>query len=112
MQRCSVGSEVADATHIVIVCHVLAIDGATEVVAAIDDILDPREAVLVAAAAIGLTADIHLGMAQDVGITGTSEGVIDTTVTQIDQGVAADVTLVTATIDIFRLGQVRNSIFV
>ena len=84
-------------------------DGATEVITAIDDILNPGEAVLIAACTIGLSADIHLGMSQDVGITGTTEGIIDTTITQVDKGIAADIAFVTTTIYIFVLCEVLHS---
>ena len=72
-------------------------DDATEVVTAIDIILDPRETAII--------AYMYFGATVDVGIAGTSEGVIDATVAQIEIRVTNDVALVTATIEIFRLSQ-------
>ena len=45
-------------------------------------------------------------MSQNVGIAGTSESVIDATVTEVDIRITTDVTLVTAAIQIFCLCQV------
>ena len=80
MQQVLVGSIVAHTGRKVIVVLIIAPDGAAEVVTAIDDIHDPGEAFLVTATAVGLTADIGLGMTQDVGFAGTGKCVVDTAV--------------------------------
>ena len=95
----------------VIALSVMALDSAAEVVTAIDDISNPGEAALIVTAAVGLSADVHLGMSQNVGIAGTTEGIVDTSVAQVHIGVAANVTFVTATIYIFCLGKVLNYAF-
>ena len=70
-------------------------DNSTEVVAAIDIILHPRETAVI--------AYVYLGATIDVGIAGTSEGVIDAAIAQIDIRVAKDVPLTTATVYILCL---------
>ena len=57
-----VGAVVLDAVLEIVVALVVAEDGAAEVVAAIDDVLNPRETVLVATAAIWLATDIGLAV--------------------------------------------------
>ena len=44
-------------------------------------------------------------MSQDVGIAGTAKGIVDAAVAQVDICVTADISLITATIDILGLGQ-------
>ena len=75
-------------------------DSSTEVVTTIDVITYPRETAIM--------SDIHLRSAIGVGIAGTTEGIVDTSVAQVHIGVAADVTFVTATIYIFGLSQFFN----
>ena len=85
-----------------------ALDGATEVVAAIDNVAYPGEHILsVASATIGLTSDVNLRMSQDVGIGRAAEGIVDTSVAQVDVGAAADESFVAAAIEILGLGQVH-----
>ena len=75
----------------------LAPDGSAKVVTAIDIIPDPWETAIM--------SDIHLGTTVDVGIAGTTEGIIDAAVAQVDKRIANHITFVTATIDILRLGE-------
>ena len=77
-----------------------------EVVATIDNITYPWEAVLIVIGAIGLSADEHLSMSQNISITGTAKGIVDSTVAQVYQCVTAYQAFITATIDIFRFSQV------
>ena len=72
-------------------------DGTAKVVTAIDIIPDPWETAIM--------SDIHLGTTVDVGIAGTTEGIIDAAVAQVDIRIANHITFVTATIDILRLGE-------
>ena len=100
MQLRHVGS-IAQTGLEVIAILIFSPDSTTEVVTTIDDILNPWESVTIATRAVGLSADIHLSMSQNVCIAGTTKGIIDTTITQIDKGVATYIALVTATIEVF-----------
>ena len=101
-----VGLVVANAGLVIKAVLIRAMDGAAKVVTAVNDIHHPRESGLISAAAIGLPADDDLRVAQDVGIAGASESVVDAAVAQVDVRVAADIALVAAAIQIFCLGQV------
>ena len=106
MYLCLVSSIVLYALCEVIAILVLTRDFATEVVTTIDDIPDKWEGVIIATGIGGLTTDIYLGMSQNICITGTTEGIVDTSVTQVDKRIATDVTLVTTTIQIFCFCQI------
>ena len=73
------------------------LDGAAEVVAAVDVVANPREAAVV--------ADVDFRGTVDVCVAGTAEGIIDTTVAEIDVAVAEDVAFATAAVDVFGLCQ-------
>ena len=103
---------VPQAFHEVVAVLVVAEDGAAEVVAAIDNILNPREAVLERAVGIALTTDIHLGMAQDIGFARAGEGIVDAAFAQIYIGVTADITLLAGTVDILGLGHTVDTGFI
>ena len=106
MYLCLVGSIVLYTLCEVIAILILTIDGTAKVVATIYDITYPGEAILVATAIDGLTTYIHLRMSENVGIAGTTEGVIDASVAKVYKGVTAYQTFVTATIEIFGFCQI------
>ena len=54
-----------------------------------------------------IAAYIHLCMTQDVGIAGTTEGIIDSSVTQVYIRITADIAFVTATVQVLSLRYVR-----
>ena len=80
-------------------------DDAAEVVAAIDVVAYPGEAVLEGAVARPLPTDVDFRCAQDVGVARAAEGVVDASVAQVDVRVAADETFVAAAVEVLRLGQ-------
>ena len=108
MKKVFVVVPVADALCEVIPPLKFTLDGSTEVVTAIDNIAYPWETSLVAclAATVGLSSNVYLGMSQDVGIAGTAKSIIDTSVTQVDVGVAAHVAFVTAAVQVLCFGNV------
>ena len=59
MQLCLVGSIVLYTLREVVAVLVLTVDSTTEVVTAIDNILNKWETVLIVAATVGLATDIH-----------------------------------------------------
>ena len=79
---------------------------AAEVVAAIDVVANPGEAVLEGAVACLLPTYEDFRCAQDVGIAGSAKGVVDASVAQIDVRVAVDVALVAAAVEVLTLGDV------
>ena len=77
----------------------LSSDDTAQVVTAIDIVTDIGEAV---------RTYIGLRMSMDVGITAAAEGVEDTTVVQIDVGVARNRTLISTTVDILTVSHIRG----
>ena len=85
-------------------------DFATQVVSAIDMITDPGEAttILIGTVRFLLTTYVSLRMSENVGITATCKRVEDTTITEVDMGVAGNQTFECTTIDELTLGHVRT----
>ncbi len=80
-------------------------DASSQVIAAIDDVTDIGEAFAHGpGGGVYLTADVGLGVAQDVGHTGAGEGVEHAALAQVDGGVATDGAEEAATVDELRLG--------
>ena len=75
---------VFDAGLEVIIILVSSMNLSAKVVTSIDDITHEGECFNVTARFTWLTAYNHFGMAQDIGITGSTKGIIDTAVTQVD----------------------------
>ena len=112
MQLCLVGGIVAQSGLEVVAVFIFALDGTTEVAATIDNIPNPRETILIAAAAVRLTTHIDLCMTQNIGIGGTAKGFVDATIAQIDKGIATHIAFATTTIEEFSLGKILCRTFV
>ena len=87
----------------------LAMNRSAEVVTAIDDITHKRETMRVDIDIISidtcrLGAYINLCVTQNIGITGSAKGIINTAVEQVNIRVTTDIALITATIEVLALG--------
>ena len=98
MYLCNVGGIVAQTRLEVIAWFVFAVDGATKVVTAINNITNPGEAVFIAAITVGLSTYINFDVTKNIGIAGATESIVDATVAQIDVSIAANVPLVTTAV--------------
>ena len=79
----------------------------TEVVTAIDMVTNPRESQHILTLCIHtITSDVGLCVSEDVGVTRTCKAVEDTSVTQIDDGIAGDRCFEGTTIDKLRLSHI------
>ena len=74
-------------------------DASTQVVATIDIVLHMGKTFALCAIILDLTTHIGLSMSENIGVTCTCKGVIDTTLTQVDNGITTHWTQEAAAID-------------